>query len=616
MALVTSCLVLIAVAFFALMASALGHRILRLLSIEFGVNSEHLLFSVALGFICVEVLLFWAQNFAQLRVAVLVVIASTVLVGGTDLRIVLRKTADLVKGAISAPSPELILSGLVGLVLLLQGLAATAPVTGSDALHYHFTVPSLILSSGFHPNFFLSHSFFCGQSHLLILTGLALGSSRIAMGLLFLGGVFAAFASVCLARLFTDRRWSWIVALVFLLTPVVFWQISLSGAPDVWMAFFATMGVLAIARTSDLSRSFAAILPGALAGAVAGTKYTGCIVALSLAVVYFWNVRSTLRSLFFLIGAALAGLWPYLRNLAWTGDPVFPFLTSRLFPEKVNAFALASSLADTGAGEHKGAWFIVKSIFFAGIDPVHLGFWQYFGPLVLVFAPLLILVVARSHRWRPALAVWILSAAGISATSGMTRFLLPVFPIAIAVVLAGVPQLRFSFARYASVSALFCFILMGAAGLLLYDGPALAVATGLTSPETYLRTHAPEYETVQFVNQVLGGRESEGLALVFLRHTYYLRIPFLYGHPSASWAVDPAKLQTPDQWRAFLRIQRIRWVIRSPDYPRSIAAPLMQLEAQGQLVPIAHAEILEFRGLRISQDRQLIPILVLEVRDN
>ena len=300
-----------------------------------------------------------------------------------------------------APPRELILSGCVAVVLILEGLAATAPVTGSDALHYHFTTPSLILASGFHPNFFLSHSFLCGQSHLLILAGLALGSSRIAMGLLFLGGVFAMLASVCLARLFMDRTWSWVVALVFLLTPVVFWQISLSGAPDLWMAFFATIGVLAIVRSRDFSQIPMAVVIGALAGGVAGTKYTGCMVAASLAVAYFWRVRSDLgapfKALIFLATAALAGTWPYLRNLLWTGDPVFPFLTKQLFPNKVNAFTLASYLADTGAGQHKTVWFIVKSIVFAGIDPAHLGFWQYFGPMVLVFSPLLVFEIGRAH---------------------------------------------------------------------------------------------------------------------------------------------------------------------------------------------------------------------------
>ena len=615
MALANSCLVLLAVGLCAWIASAFGHRLLRFLSLELDSPAEHLLLSAALGFICIEVLLFFVQVFGHIRAGVLAVVASAVLLGGGDFLLVKKRAVDILKRAVRVPRSEMILGGLVAGIVLLQGLAATAPLTGSDALHYHFTAPLLTLRAGFHPNFFLSHSFFCGQSHLLILAGLALGSSRIATGLLFLGGVLSALASFCLARQWMDRRWSWIVAMVFLVTPVVFWQMSLSGAPDLWMAFFTTTGVIVISRFRDLPRSVLAILPGALAGAVAGTKYTGCIVAVSLAIAYFWSVRSIFRSLFFVFGALLAGIWPYLRNLAWTGDPVFPFLTSRLAPDRVNAFALASYRADTGAQGFKGVWYTAKSIFFAGIDFAHPGFWQYFGPVVVVFGPLLLLAARGTPRWRAVLTVWMLSAAGISATSGMTRFLLPVFPIAIAAVLAGVPRLRLGLARYVSVGTLFFFILTGTVGLLVYDRPALAVAVGLTSPETYLQKRSQDYEKVQFVNRVLAGRESEGFALVFVRHTYYLTIPFKYGDPAASWAIDPMKLQSANDWLAFLKAQRIRWVVRSPNFPAAIAAPLEQLQARGQLVPIARGEITDFRGLRILEDREQMPILILEVRD-
>jgi hypothetical protein len=616
MALVNSCLVLLAVGLCAWIASALGHRLLRFLSLELDSSAEHLLLSAALGFICFEVFLFFVQVFGRIRSGVLAVLASAALLGGGDFLLVEKRALGILKRAVRVPRSEVILSGLVAGIVLLQGLAATAPLAGSDALHYHFTAPLLTLREGFHPDFFLSHSFFCGQSHLLILAGLALGSSSIATGLLFLGGVFSALASFCLARQWMDRRWPWIVSLVFLVTPVVFWQMSLSGAPDLWMSFFATMGVIVITRFRGLPRSSLAILPGALAGAIAGTKYTGCIVALSLAVAYFWSVRSAVKSLFFVVGSILAGIWPYLRNLVWTGDPVFPFLTSHLFPDKVNAFALASYRADTGAGTFKGVWYIVKSIFFAGIDLAHPGFWQYFGPVVVAFGPLLLLTRRETSTWRAVVPVWMLSAVGISATSGMMRFLLPVFPIAIAAVLSGVPRLRLGLARYVSVGTLFFFILTGTVGLLVYDRPALAVAVGLTSPETYLAKHSQDYEKVQFVNRVLAGRESEGFALVFVRHTYYLTIPFKYGDPVASWAIDPMKLQSANDWLTFLKAERIRWVVRSPNFPPAIAAPLEQLQARGQLVPIAQAEITDFQGLRISEDRQQMPIVVLELRDN
>jgi Protein of unknown function (DUF1420) len=618
MALATSCAALLAAGLVAMIATALGHRLLRLSALEFSCATEHLLCSVALGVICVEILFFVTQILDHIRTGVVIVLILSLLLGIADIARVFAKASGIAHRALSGSRPEKVLIALTATVLLVEGFAAMAPLTGSDALHYHFTAQLLILRSGFHPTFFLSHSFLCGQSHLLVLAALALGSEQLAMGLLFLGGVLAAAAGACLARHWTDRRWSWMVALVFLVTPVVFWQISSAGAPDVWMAFFATLGVIVISRCKERPHTSHAVLAGALAGAVAGAKYTGCIVAASMALAYFREVRSAAKSFMFLAAALGAGVWPYARNFAWTGDPMFPFLMRWLAPGKVNAYTLASYLADTGASEHRGVRQILEFPFFAAIDPAHLGFWQFLGPLVLAFAPLLVLVVRNTPAWRAALTVWIASALGIGWSSGMTRFLLPVLPIALAAVLSGVAQRRIAgwpAARYLAAGSLCGFLLFGAAGLLVYERSALSAAAGLTSREDYLRAHAPEYEKAQFINHTLAGREREGKVLVFLRPTYYLGVPFLYGDPSASWAVDPARLQTPAEWREMFREKDIRWVVRSREYPAAIAGPLNALETEGKLVPIARAEVSDFQGMRLSGERQLRPVVILEVQE-
>jgi hypothetical protein len=406
------------------------------------------------------------------------------------------------------------------------------------------------------------------------------------------------------------------VALVFLLTPVVFWQISLAGAPDLWMAFFVTTGALVISRLPELPLDSHAILAGVFAGAAAGTKYTGCIFAASMAIAFSWESRSFRRVALFFLGALGAGVWPYARNLAWAGDPAFPFLMHWLLPQKTNAYAFASYLADTGAGAHPSLWQILRFPFFAGIDPLHPGFWQFLGPLVLAFAPLLVLAVRNSPSWRTALAIWVLSALGIGATSGMTRFLIPVLPIALAASVAGVSRLAttgWRITRAVSVVSFGSFLAFGAAGLLFYDSSPLLAAFGLTSRTEYLRRHAPGYEQAEFVNQVLVDKKTEGNTLVFLRHLYYLQIPFLYGDPAASWAVDPARLQTPQELLSFFRAHNIRWVVRAPEYPVSLATAFHQLETERKLVPIAQTEVSDFLRMRISGDRHGISVVVFRV---
>jgi hypothetical protein len=616
MALAASLATLVAVVVFALVASALGHKLLHLCSVELPSSAEHLLCAAAAGIIAMEVLLFFVQLTNHVSTGVLAVLVVSCVAGTKDFAAVGTGFYQQLKVALDGTKNERILAAITGCVIVVEALAAMAPLTGSDALHYHFTAPLLTLESGFHPNFFLSHSFFCGQSHLLILMGLALGSSQFAMGLIFLGGLLAAAACACLMRRWADEGWAWAAALVFLLTPVTFWQISSAGAPDVWMAFFATVGVLVISRAKEMPSAASAILAGVLAGAVAGTKYTGCFIAASMAIAYFWEVRSVVAGFLFALGSLAAGIWPYARNLAWTGDPLFPFLTSLLSPSRVNAYALASYRADTGAGPHSNPWEIAKFVLFAQIDPQHLGFWQFLGPIVLAFTPFLLLAMRRSAVWRVTLTVWLLSAIGIGWSSEMTRFLLPLLPIAVAATLAGVAQLRISgwrIARYLSVASLGCFLTFGMAGLLYYNRSALAEATGFVSREEYLRMRAPEYEQVRFVNNALAGKRKNGKALVFIRHLFYLRVPFVHANPEASWAINPAKFQNPNDWLELFREQNIRWVVRSPVYPPEIAAPLTGLEMAGKLSPIAQTSVPDFEGLRISERRGMVPIVVFKV---
>ena len=36
--------------------------------------------------------------------------------------------------------------------------------------------------------------------------------------------------------------------------------------------------------------------------------------------------------------------------------------------------------------------------------------------------------------------------------------------------------------------------------------------------------------------------------LVFLRHSFYLNVAFLYADPSASWAIDPSQYRSSAEW--------------------------------------------------------------------
>ena len=78
-------------------------------------------------------------------------------------------------------------------------------------------------------------------------------------------------------------------------------------------------------------------------------------------------------------------------------------------------------------------------------------------------------------------------------------------------------------------------------------------------------------------------------------------MPYLNGNPDTSFEVDPEHLQTREKWKEFFNERSIGWVVRSPDYPDAIAAPLCEMEKNGDLVLFAQSEVQNFEGNRIDE---------------
>ena len=618
MALTSSLGALCLAAIFCIACAACGRAILKAAGLEPDGSLEQYLCSIGIAVAAYEAGVALAEFAVRPRLAV--VIALILLLAGAvpGLRGAWQAIAGIFGRIKDGSRTEHALAAAFCALVLFQGLVAVAPLTGSDALHYHFTFPLLTLRDGFVPTFSLVHSFFTGQGHLLILTGLALHSEKLSLALIFLGGVLAAAASACLARKWLSREWAWLCALCSLLTPVVFWQASTAGAPDILMAFFAAIGVLVVARARNENRFAITILAGAFAGSLAGAKYTGCLFACALMLAFLVEARSFRRLGLFFSAALAAGMWPYVRNMLWIHDPVFPFLLKWFAPGEMNSFTLASVLADTGASALRSIPQTFLFPLFAAVDQAHPGFWQFFGPLPLTFLLFSVLAWRNTPVWRVASIVWLTSSVLVCLSSGMLRFLLPVFPVALAAALAGAASLRradWPMARALSSASIAALLALCIGGALFYGRLAALASVGLLSRESYLELRAPDYGRVSFINQTLVGQGSEGKALVFLQHLYYLRVPFVSGNPNHNWNIDPQRYASAEAWDALFRAENIRWVVRAPDYPLEVAAPLQQLESEGRLVPVARAEVSDFDGLRLYGARKTAPVVILSVKE-
>jgi hypothetical protein len=617
MALAHAALILLSVCAFSLAAASLGHLILRILHVEMETDAQYLLICAGVGVLSIEMLLFGVEATQQIRKGCFVVLGLLCIFLLAEIKSIAQRGFVILKGVFSGTRVDQCLLLLIGIVLCVEFLMSLAPLTGSDALHYHFTTQKLILEYGFRPDFSISHSFLCGQQHLLILFGLALGSEQLAMALLFLGGVLTAFALACLASRWASRRTALAITLLFLLTPVVFWQISSSGAPDIWMAFFASAAVLVLCQSKLSGTWHQALLAGLLTGGVAGAKYTGCLVAAGIAAAIAIEYRSIRSASLLCVSSLLTGIWPYLRNFVWTGDPVFPFLSKTLFPERVNLFALKALLADTGASQSGHLGQLIPFVFFAGTHQNSLGFWDFFGPIVFALAPLLIPAFENFRRWRVPAVVWCLSALGVFYASGLPRFLLPVFPLALACMAAGIDSSqrkgwKITNCMATSLATVFC--ITAGVGLVMYSWRPVVAALGIVREVSYLEERRPEYQEAEAINRVLASQTKGGKTLLFVRHLYSLDVPFLNGDPATSWMIDPDRLRTPRDWEVFFQREGIRFVARSPEYPAAIQAPLTEMEANGDLVPVALLAVQDFVGNRIEEKRAERPVIIFKVK--
>ena len=102
--------------------------------------------------------------------------------------------------------------------------------------------------------------------------------------------------------------------------------------------------------------------------------------------------------------------------------------------------------------------------------------------------------------------------------------------------------------------------------------------------------------------------------MVFFRHLYYLRVPYINGDPATSWVMNPQRLQTPDSLLQLLNQLDVKWVVKTPGYPPAIAAAFEDLERRDKLIPVLSGEVMDFSGSRrLEQRKSAIRVTVLAV---
>lgn len=356
-------------------------------------------------------------------------------------------------------------------------LFAQAPASTLDELAYHLAAPRMWLSAGRIIELpLLSHSYFPFALESVSLPALALLGSRGAISAHFVHLLMAVAGVMAISRRVDTHRWTVTAAIVT--TPAL-----LITAGWAWVDFELTiLGALLFLSLRDESKGKSSALTNALA--LAGgllTKYTFAPLALVLVTIALLTSSERRRLLQATLAGGAIGIFFYVRNLLWTGNPFAPLFSS----EGGGAFGYRSS--GTVVGQIGTYLFDVRFVDEA---------------LGLTLAILLIggcVAARRLGRFdRLSLVSMTLLTIILLAVAPSSRLLLPYLVV---VAISGSVAMQSSLLR--TLVAIAAAVQLAIVGLYTASQGLVPLLTGDVSEHAYLLQHRRSYAATRWIDGVL-----------------------------------------------------------------------------------------------------------------
>lgn len=427
-------------------------------------------------------------------------------------------------------------------VALFTLATALLPPLDWDGLFYHLTAPKIFIQTHqISPGVDIPHFNFPFLIEMLFAYAMLLRGDIAAKLIHTLYGVLLTGLVYLTARRHLSREAAWPAALVLLSMPMI---VTLAGWAynDLALAFYQLAALYAFLR--GLSKDFKSpalsprwlMLSGIFAGLAMGLKYTSFVGPLTLGLILLWSQVAGRRTQIsthnlkvlssFALPALLVALPWYLKNLFFTGNPFYPFLSALfdgLFWDQFRADWYAQ--AGTGIGFDVKTVAALPVLATLGVRDVN-----YFdgrsGPLFLAFLPLIILYGLFRYRGqvpeRPpaldillifALAQFLFWTLGViwSRSLWQSRLLLPCLAALSPVVgwlwqdLAHLNRPHFSIRRFTNLLIGLALALnLVELSLGFVQTNPLAYLTGYETRVEYLtRRLGAYYATLEQINQIL-----------------------------------------------------------------------------------------------------------------
>ncbi len=375
---------------------------------------EGILFSLGLGLGLLGLLVFGLGLLRLLQSLTLyiITITLTVLTLPYSLRLLRQVDESQEQRGKSPPKPS---KGGLGRYLFIiyailnLGLSLTLtllPPTDWDGLFYHLTGPKHYLAAGhIVSGLDIPHLSFPSLFEMLYLLAMALRND-ITAKLLHFGFILllAGLVYIITKRwLGLKQDWS---ALAFLFAMPMLFTLGSWAYNDLVLAFYQVAALYALLKGLEASwrtnRQWL-LLSGLFCGLAMSLKYTSFITPMTLGSLLWWSLwrRKASWAIFwraslsFGLSATLVALPWYLKNWAFTGNPVYPFIFGGTFWDDFRSVAYSG--AGTGIGFDPIALLTLPYTLTLGIQDANYLDGRM-GPLFLAYLPLILLYGLFRYR--------------------------------------------------------------------------------------------------------------------------------------------------------------------------------------------------------------------------
>jgi hypothetical protein len=506
-----------------------GATILRRFGITYRFRGEQLVFSVGLGFAMIAYLVFALGLVHLLYSGVMYgLLVLLTCISYKEIQTTVATFLHYLKRSYRPAMIDVVLGAIIMFLLLYHFLGTLVPPVFFDALVYHLGMPKLYILNHaivYCPyNFYSNFPFTLEMLYtfgLLLQGGILVKCLNYMIHLLMLAGLYS------FARTYLTHRTALISVAIFYTIPWIgitsfLLYIDIGLSCYFWLAMYAFINWVIRKETGWL------VLSGIFTGVMLGIKYLAvygaCILGISLVIFLIWkhyfekescaqetgmlpSLWHRYRPIFhFAIPAFLVGSPWYIKNLIWTGNPVYPFLF--------------------GGGE----WDLARvqsymDEYYYHTGSVHGSLWSFFklpwdlvfqyetliGPVFLVFLPVLLFVKRVPPIIKYLLGASLLFVICWVSGSQQTRFLLPVFPfLSVAAGYAISEGLashgNTGWLKKIGYLILFSFILSNVFKELNVESlfEPFAVIMGIESKSEYLSRQLPSlYPITQYANEIL-----------------------------------------------------------------------------------------------------------------